>query len=236
MKDKIPALETLEIPPQSGPAQFTVIWLHGLGADGHNFAPVAPQLTQLQRTAAVRFIFPHAPLLPITLNGGMIMPAWFDLVSLEWESRWDEAGIVQACRAVQALITKEKQRGIPSSHIFLAGFSQGGAVALLAGLTYSEPLAGIMGLSTFLPVSKPLQQQFTTANQHTPILLAHGDNDAVIHFAMGKQTYQLLKQHNDHIEWQGYPGLAHSVSQQEIQDIDAWLTDKMKKSLYTQTI
>ena len=234
MNDKLLALETLEIPPRSGPAQFTVIWLHGLGADGHNFAPVAPQLTQTQNTAAVRFIFPHAPLLPITLNGGMVMPAWFDIVALEWESRWDEAGIVQACRAVQTLIAKENQRGIPSSHIFLAGFSQGGAVALLAGLTYSEPLAGIMGLSTFLPISKPLQQQFTTANQHTPILLAHGDSDSVIGFAMGKQTYHLLKQHNAQSEWHAYPGLAHSVSQQEIQDIDTWLTDKIKKALKLQ--
>lgn len=222
-------LETLEIPPLSGIAQYTVIWLHGLGADGDDFAPITTQLPQTQATGAVRFIFPHAPLLPVTLNGGMVMPAWFDIIALQWEARWDEPGIERACHALHALINNEIERDIPSHHIFLAGFSQGGAIALLAGLTYTQPLAGILGLSTFLPISQSLQARFTATNQHTPIFLAHGDNDSVVNFQMGLQTQQLLKQYHTACDWYPYTGLAHTVSPGEIADIDRWLANRLQE-------
>ncbi|HVV67801.1 MAG TPA: alpha/beta hydrolase-fold protein [Gammaproteobacteria bacterium] len=213
-------LETLVIEPKT-PAQRTIIWLHGLGADGYDFAGIVPEL-KLPDELAIRFIFPHAPVQPVTINAGMPMRAWFDVHGLTHDAKQDEAGIKATHQEITALITKERNQGIAADKILLAGFSQGGAIALYTGLTQTERLAGIIALSTFLPTQYFWIDKNITIQRDTPIFMAHGEFDPVVDFNLGKTSKDRLITLDCKVDWHTYP-MPHSVCPQEIQDIGTWL-------------
>lgn len=206
-------LSTVEIAP-TAEHRFSVIWLHGLGADGHDFESIVPEL-KLQAEAQVHFIFPNAPLRPITINGGMVMRGWFDILELSRKMRVDAAGIDDSVKAIQQLIDEQIARGIPPERILLAGFSQGGAIALQAGLSYPQRLAGVVALSTFLPT---LAGERSPANQELPIFIAHGILDGVIDVELGKNTCDGLRELGYSVEWHDYM-MSHAVCIEEIQHI-----------------
>jgi phospholipase/carboxylesterase len=202
--------------------RYAVIWLHGLGADGSDFVPIVPELG-LATEPGVRFIFPDAPSIPVTCNGGWVMPAWYDIISLEPHSRRiDEAGIIASRSAIRRLIVREQGRGIAAEHIFLAGFSQGGAVAYTTALTHPEPLAGIIALSTYLPSAALVEREATAANRATPIFAAHGSADDVVSPALGRAARDFLLGRGYAVEWHEYP-MAHAVCGEEVDRIGAWL-------------
>jgi phospholipase/carboxylesterase len=213
-------MDALEITTGTDPTG-TVIWLHGLGADGHDFAPIVPELG-LPAGMSVRFIFPHAPLLPVTINNGYVMPAWYDVRSLDLRQTEDEAGIRASQQQVEVLIQLEESRGIPASRIVLAGFSQGGAIALHTGLRHEAPLAGVLALSTYLPLPHTLDTEASPTNAHLPIFMAHGTVDSVIPVEQGIASRNRLQDHSYRVEWREYP-MAHSVCPEEITDIGQWL-------------
>lgn len=218
-------LPAIELASSDHPSH-TVIWLHGLGADGSDFVPVVPELG-LNEAAGVRFIFPHAPEMPVTCNGGYVMPAWYDIISLEPHSRRvDAAGILQSRAAIRALIARENARGIPCTRIFLAGFSQGGAVAYVTALTHPEPLGGLIALSTYLPVPQIVLDEASEANRHLPIFAAHGSGDDVVSPELGRQARDFLLQQGYRSEWREYP-MPHSVCIEEIADIGIWLRTRL---------
>ncbi len=203
-----------------------VIWLHGLGADGHDFEPVVEQLA-LAPGSRIRFIFPHAPHRPVTLNGGYVMRAWYDLYSLERGARQDREGLEEARQAIDALIQDEGGRGISPSRIVLMGFSQGGAVALHAGLRRDEPVAGIGALSTYLPLHHLLAEERHPNSHDTPIFMAHGLHDPVVTYDIGISSRDHLLEHGYHVDWHEYP-MEHSLCPQEIDDIARWLNERLK--------
>lgn len=211
-------IETVEIGP--GDASHAVIWLHGLGADGHDFEPVVPELQLADMP--VRFIFPHAPIQPVTINGGMHMRAWYDIRSPQIQQDEDESGIRRSQTLLENLITREGERGIPGQQIILAGFSQGGAIALQTGLRYAEPLGGILALSTYLPLVASLEQERSEANNATPIMMAHGRFDPIVPLSLAEDSRYFLQQAGYQIEWKVYP-MQHQVCMEEIQDISGWL-------------
>jgi phospholipase/carboxylesterase len=213
-------LETIEIETGQSPTG-SVIWLHGLGADGHDFEPVVPELVRPDERA-LRFIFPHAPVRPVTLNAGYEMRAWYDIASLDRNAPQDAAGIRASQAEVNALIEREMARGIASTHIVLAGFSQGGAVAVYAGTRYPRTLAGIMGLSCYALLRADFNRERHVANIATPVLLAHGTEDPVVSIALGQDQRQLLDAAGCKVEWHSYP-MPHAVCAEEIADIAAWL-------------
>lgn len=198
-----------------------VIWLHGLGADGRDFAAIVPELN-LKNCPPIRFVFPNAPSLPVTLNGGYVMPAWYDIVGADLVSRQDAAGIKKSDRAIAALIAHEIARGIPAQHIVLAGFSQGCAMALHTGLRYPQKLAGIMALSGYLPLAETLAAERSAANAHTPVFMAHGTQDPVVIPVRGEATRDLLVKLGQPVQWHSYP-MQHSVHPQEVADISVFL-------------
>jgi phospholipase/carboxylesterase len=208
-------LETARNPTAS------IIWLHGLGADGSDFEPIVPEL-RLPRNLAVRFVFPHAPYRPVTINGGYIMRAWYDIEMTDSGFNQKLSHIRESEAILQGLIEKEIARGIASERIVLAGFSQGGAVALYSGLRYPGPLAGIMSLSAPVPFAGSMMKEATPANNRTPIFMAHGTHDGVVPFAIGQSACNLLKAGGAAIEWHEYP-MEHSVAPAEIRDIGNWL-------------
>ena len=212
-------LERVEVGPRN--ADASVIWLHGLGADGHDFEPIVPQLG-LGPTPRVHFVFPHAPHRPVTVNGGYVMRAWFDVIAIRIGAPQDEVGIREAARHIEALIEAEIANGIPSQRIVLAGFSQGGAIALHAALRYIQPLAGVLALSTFLPLADTLEDERHPANQQIPIFLAHGTYDPVVPFDLAELSRQRLIEHDYAVQWMTYP-MEHNVHPLEIVDISAWL-------------
>jgi len=219
-------LDKIEINPKNTPAA-SVIWLHGLGADGHDFINIVPQLA-LPEKQGVRFIFPHAPLRQVTLAQGASIRAWFDITSLSVAGiNSDEKAIYASQKAIEALIEQEIARGIPSQNIVLAGFSQGGAMALQCGLRYPQTLAGILVLSGFLPLADNLKAEKTLANQNTPILMLHGELDNVIPLPWAKVSYQKLFELNYNIEWQDYC-MQHTVCEDEIVTIGLWLRQVLK--------
>ena len=203
----------------------SVIWLHGLGADGHDFEPVVAELG-LPDELSLRFVFPHAPLRPVTINGGMSMRAWYDIFSLDRGGAADEAGIRASADILNALIDREQQRGIGSERIVVAGFSQGGAIALHAALRYPQRLAGLMALSTYLPLPQTLQTEVIdtadAGNIELPVFMAHGSFDPVVPMAWGRASADLLVDAGYGVEWHAYP-MAHAVCPEEIADIRAWL-------------
>jgi phospholipase/carboxylesterase len=220
-----PLLSTLEIETSPTPT-WSVIWLHGLGADGSDFEPVVPELG-LPAEPGVRFVFPNAPAMPVTCNGGYVMPAWYDIISLEPTSRVvDEAGIVASRAAIRRLIEHENRRGIPCERIILAGFSQGGAVAYATALTHPEPLAGLIALSTYLPVTALVEAEATAANRAIPVLAAHGRFDDVVAPQLGTAARDFLLGKGYAVEWLEYP-MPHSVCLEEVEDIGRWLVERL---------
>lgn len=213
-------LEAVEIETGRNPTG-TVLWLHGLGADGHDFAPIVPQLVE-SHERPLRFIFPHAPVRPVTINGGMAMRAWYDILGFNRGIPHDEVGIRASDGEVRALIQRENQRGIATNRIVLGGFSQGGAISLFSGPRYPEKLAGIMGLSCYMLLEDQLPAERTRVNYQTPIFLAHGTQDPVVELRRGTEAKQLLEAGGYPVEWHAYP-MPHSVCPQEIADIAGWL-------------
>jgi phospholipase/carboxylesterase len=211
-------LETVELETGASPSH-AVIWLHGLGADGHDFEPIVPALGIRK---AVRFVFPHAPVRRITINQGMAMRAWYDIVALDRLTVEDDVGIRQSQADVSGLIDAEIARGIPAERIVLAGFSQGGAIALHTGLRYERRLAGIMVLSAYLPLAASLAAERSQANAATPIFMAHGSYDPVLPEALAVDSLQVLEKLGYAVEWHSYP-MAHMVNADEVADISRWL-------------
>ncbi len=218
-------LKTLELNvPQ---ARYSVIWLHGLGADGHDFEPIVAEL-DFKNKQQTRFIFPHAPSMPVTINNGMVMPAWYDIVAPRIDAEQDEKGIRHSAIQINQLIETEIQRGIESKNILLAGFSQGGAIALHTGLRFNKPLAGIMALSTYLPLKNFVTTESDIANKDITLFYAHGSHDPVIPITLAEASNAFLTQLDYKINWHCYP-MEHSVIPQEIDDISHWL-DKVLTS------
>ena len=213
-------LSTIEIQPKLA-HKYSVIWLHGLGADGHDFEGIVPEL-HLNTEANIHFIFPNAPIQPITVNGGMEMRAWYDVLEMSLERKVDIAGIYQSAKLLGQLIKQEMDKGISSEHILLAGFSQGGVIALHAGLRFPHKLAGIIGLSTYLPTLEQLKSERSTANNATPIFMAHGILDTVVAIESGKAVFNALDALEYTIEWHDYL-MAHSVSIEEIGHISTFI-------------
>ena len=212
-------LEAIEM--ETGPApRSSVIWLHGLGADGNDFVPIVEELEL--PAAPIRFVCPHAPMQAVTINGGHVMRAWYDIVSTDLVAREDASGVHRSARDIEALIAREKARGSVAGRIVLAGFSQGGAIALHAGLRYLERLAGVMALSTYLPLSSTLAAERSAANHETPILMAHGRQDPIVGLARASASRELLAGLGYAVEWHDYP-MPHSVCAAEVADIGAWL-------------
>jgi phospholipase/carboxylesterase len=217
------SLECIELPvvENTGKANASIIVLHGLGADGHDFVPVAQQL-HLASVATVRFIFPHAPLRPVTLNGGMVMRAWYDINGAEPKRSEDETGLRQSQLEIDALIEREVERGVKASRIVLMGFSQGCAVALLTGLRHSRRLAGLVGLSGYLPLADRTAAERSAANASVPIFMAHGHADPMIPIARALDSRDALRTLRYAVQWHEYP-MQHSVCAQEITDMNHWL-------------
>jgi phospholipase/carboxylesterase len=214
----------------SNPTQ-SIIWLHGLGADGEDFVPIAEEM---ELPVAVRYIFPHAPMRPVTINGGYVMRAWYDIligaasaeISASIGRNEDADGIRESQAEIEKLIAREKQRGIKAKNIFLAGFSQGGAIALYAGLRHTEKLGGILALSTYLPLKQTLATEATDAAKTVPIFMAHGLSDPVVPHAFGRASAEALLQQNYALEWHSY-SMPHSVCPEEIRDIELWLKQRL---------
>ena len=196
-----------------------VIWLHGLGASGHDFEPVVPQLG-LDADMAVRFIFPHAPNRPVTINGGMVMPAWYDILEMSLERKVDVNQIEESAQQIEDLIAREVERGVKPEHIVIAGFSQGGAVAYHVALGYLQRLAGLMTLSTYLATNDNIS--YSDANKDMPILIEHGTHDPVVPAILGEQAKQLLSEKGYNVAYHTYP-MAHQVCMPQIQNIGKWL-------------
>ncbi len=217
-------LETVET-GAADDAQYSVIWMHGLGADGNDFVPIVPEL-MLPEELKVRFVFPHAPVQPVTINGGMEMRAWFDIKSLDRELSVDVADLELARSGIEKLIDTEVARGIAVERIILAGFSQGGAMSLYVGLRYPEKLAGIMALSTWLPARESLATEASEANKATDIFMAHGSFDPMVPFAFGEASSEYLKQSGYSVGWHSYP-MQHQVCLEQIADIGRWLKERL---------
>jgi phospholipase/carboxylesterase len=213
-------LERLEVNSEDNP-EYSVIWMHGLGADGHDFEPIVPYLG-LPPGTAVRFIFPHAMRRPITINGGMVMRAWYDIIEISTARGQDEAGILHSAAKIRALVEREIERGIPAEKIVLAGFSQGAAMALYVAMRFEERLAGIMVLSGYLLFPERLPGELSEANAATPVFVGHGTQDPMVPFAMGQAVVAALQAGLWPVEWHSYP-IPHSVSPPEIADVGHWL-------------
>ena len=213
-------LETIQIDTAPNPTA-SVIWMHGLGADGSDFVPIVREL-DLSGCPPIRFIFPTAQTMPVTVNGGYVMRAWYDIFAPDLVRREDEPGLRNSQALVEELIAAEKARGVPASRIVLAGFSQGCAMTLQVGLRHAEPLAGLMCLSGYLPLAAKLADERHAANQDTPIFMAHGTLDPVVVLARAQQSFEALAALGYQVEWHDYP-MQHSVCGEEVEDIGAWL-------------
>jgi phospholipase/carboxylesterase len=213
-------LEHIEIQTAPEP-QAAIIWMHGLGADGNDFVPLVQEL-EYTGLPAIRFVFPHAKTMPVTVNGGYVMRAWYDITGAELTRREDENGLRASQRDIEALIAREKERGIPASKIIIAGFSQGCAMTLQTGLRHDETLAGLLCLSGYLPLADKVAAERSPANQSTPIFMAHGRQDPVVPFMRAEQSRDVLKSLGYDIEWHEY-NMQHSLCIEEVRDINAWL-------------
>ena len=218
--DMTQLLENIEIETAPNPT-VAIIWMHGLGADGNDFVPLVREL-DLTGLPGIRFVFPHANTMPVTINNGYVMRAWYDIMGTDLVRREDEAGLRASQAQVEALIAREKARGIPANRIILAGFSQGCAMALQTGLRHPETLAGLMCLSGYVPLSATVPTERSKESLATPVFMVHGQQDGVIPIARAVQSRDLLKSMGYQIEWHDYP-MQHSLCQEEIEDIAAWL-------------
>jgi len=214
------ALETVTVETGPNPT-FSIIWMHGLGADGHDFEPLVPELLD-DAMPVMRFVFPHAPVRPVTINNGYQMRAWYDIIGIDRRSAEDFAGIAASAKGVGDLIKQENERGVASNRIVIAGFSQGGAMALHIATRHPEKLAGVIALSCYLPRSGELATARAAANQATPIFMAHGTQDPVVPYPLGDESRRLLVSSGYSVEWHAYP-MPHSVCEPEVADLRAWL-------------
>ncbi len=218
-------LESLVIEPKSPKkVDACIIWLHGLGADGHDFKDIATQL-RLPDSLGIRFILPHAPIRPVTLNRGMLMRAWYDIYDLDKHAREDQTGIQNSQSALELIIQEQIESGIPAHKIILSGFSQGGALALYTGLRFGQPLAGIIGLSTYLPLANTLAIEKNPNNQTTPILLTHGIYDEILPLELAQSSKEYLQQAGCSVQWVTY-NMGHQLCLEEIVDIREWIISK----------
>ena len=211
-------LDAIEITTGDAP-RLAVLWLHGLGADGHDFEPIVPEL---RLRLPVRFVFPHAPVRPVTINGGMQMRAWYDILGFDRRAKEDSAGIRASAAAVTELVDREIERGMPAERIVLAGFSQGGAIALHTALRDPRPLAGVLALSTYLPLAATLASERSAANASIPLFMAHGTDDPVLSFELAETSRLALEALGYDVDWHAYP-MEHSVCMDEVRAIGAWL-------------
>lgn len=214
-------LEAVELEP-SVTVRSCVIWLHGLGADGHDFVPIVPAL-RLDEKLGVRFVFPHAPKIPVSINNGFVMPAWYDIGDIDLAKRHDQVGVRRSAAAVTRLIERENARGIPTSRIVLAGFSQGGAIALFTGVRYPERLAGIIGLSTYMVLADSLAVEASAVNRDVPISMCHGTRDPMVGHSRGKNSCEALRAAGYRVDWHEYP-MQHEVVLEEIKLVGEFLT------------
>jgi phospholipase/carboxylesterase len=205
----------------NGPHKAVVIWLHGLGDSGNGFAPIVPEL-KLPESLAIRFVFPHAPIRPVTINNWMPMRAWYDIKSMDFNSRADVTGVLESSSQVEELIEAEIAKGIPAERILLAGFSQGGVIALHLGTRYAKKLAGIMALSTYMSEPDKLTEQAHQANKQTKILFCHGQQDDVVPMFLGHAAFKVMEQNGYDVQWRDYL-MQHNVCAQELADISAWI-------------
>ncbi|EKU83311.1 alpha/beta hydrolase [Massilia timonae] len=213
-------LENIEIETAPNPS-IAIVWLHGLGADGNDFVPIVREL-DLSGLPGIRFVFPHANTMPVTINGGYVMRSWYDIVATDLVRREDEAGLRASQLQVEALIAREKARGIPASRIILAGFSQGCAMTLQTGLRHPEPLAGMMCLSGYLPLAGVAGAERIDASLATPIFMAHGVQDPVVPFARAEDSRKVLESLGYQVEWHAYQ-MQHTLCLEEVQDIAKWI-------------
>ncbi|MEX2131784.1 MAG: alpha/beta fold hydrolase [Pseudohongiellaceae bacterium] len=226
----LPAIE-IEAPRHT-PVNAAIIWLHGLGADGSDFAAIVPQL-ELAESYGIRFVFPHAPSIPVSINNGYVMPAWYDIFSLELDRRdFSDEQLIESAQQIQLLIDREIERGIDSRRIIVAGFSQGGAVAYHAALSYAEPLGGIMALSTWFATANRFV--INPANQKIPILICHGSQDPVVPEILGQRSQAALQSLGMNPVYRSYP-MEHNVSQREIEDISTWIRQQLGTDAGTPT-
>ena len=211
---------------ETGPApRYSIVWLHGLGADGHDFEPIVPELVA-REWPSLRFVFPHAPVRPVTINNGMAMRAWYDIKGADIASRQDETGVRESVAQLDALIAREAERGVPAERVFVAGFSQGGAIALAGGVRHAQTLAGIVALSTYLPIAEKTAGERHAANAKLPIFMAHGSHDPVVPQPLGALSRDHLRTLGYAIDWHSYP-MAHQVCAEEIADLRQWLGARM---------
>ncbi|REL25272.1 carboxylesterase [Thalassotalea euphylliae] len=220
------ALERIVVEPNA-PVSACVIWLHGLGDSGDGFAPIVPAFN-LPTNHGIRFVFPHAPMQPVTINQGFVMRSWYDIKSMDLHNRADMEGVLKSEVLVKQLIQEQIDAGIPADRIVLAGFSQGGVLSLFTGLRYPEKLAGILALSCYLPTGDRLPAQCHEANKATDILQHHGEQDEVVPYMAGQTAHQLLVEANYHTQWQSYQ-MGHNLVPQQINDIAQWLTTRLLK-------
>ncbi len=214
-------LQTVEHETRARPA-WSIIWLHGLGADGNDFAPIVPELVR-NDWPNLRFVFPHAKVRPVTINGGVPMRAWYDIVSQSIDQRADETGVRESIAEVDALIARERDRGVPASRVILIGFSQGGAIALANGLRREAGLAGIAALSTYLPLAAQTTNEITAAGRATPVFMAHGAQDPVVSQTLGQRSRVAMEALGVNVQWHSYP-MQHSVCAEEVSDLGDWLS------------
>ncbi len=217
-------LDCVVVEPQ-GPHRSSVIWMHGLGADGHDFEPIVPHL-HLPRELGVRFVFPNAPRIPVSINGGMVMPAWYDIRDLDPNTRHDPAGIARTQRSIERLIEDEKRRGIAAERIVLAGFSQGGAMALHVALRHPERLAGIVALSCYLVHGDALEREASAVNRDIPILWVHGSHDPMVTYDRGESSVRKLEACGWKVDFKTYP-MMHEVCMEELEDVSAFLRSRL---------
>ena len=206
--------------------RHSIIWLHGLGADGEDFVSIAQEMSL---PVAVRYIFPHAPQQPVTINGGVVMRAWYDVIATSTGFQQDAAGIRASQAAIELLIAQEKQRGITAENIYLAGFSQGGAIALHTGLRHAQRMGGIIALSTYLPLAETLPHETSAAARNIPVFMAHGHDDPIIPFALGQASSEILRGQGYRLEWHAY-AMQHSVCMEEVRDVAVWLTQRLNSA------
>jgi len=206
---------------------WSVIWLHGLGADGHDFAPIVPDLVRPD-WPGIRFVFPHAPMRAVSINNGAVMRAWYDIVSMELDKRADEVGLRESMAELDALINRERDRGVPLSRIILAGFSQGGAVVLAHMLRQITPVAGVMALSSYLPLGSKNAEELSEVAKNIPVFMAHGKSDPVVPLGLGEYSRQQLQQLGFTVQFKSYP-MQHSVCPEEIRAMGDWLSERFSQ-------
>jgi phospholipase/carboxylesterase len=217
-------LSTVELETAPNPV-YSIIWLHGLGADGNDFKPIVPELVD-HAWPPLRFVFPHAPVRAVTVNGGMRMRAWYDILGAQIAAQQDVAGIRASIAGLEALIAREAERGVPSEHVILAGFSQGGAIALACGVRHASKLAGIIALSTYLPLDATTVTERSAVNHGLPIFMGHGGFDPVVPQALGLMSRDMLVKLGYEVAWHSYP-MAHQVCPPEIADLRAWIAKRL---------